>query len=868
MDNIKPAVERAQQKHSHLHGDAVIPKAIEENVWQGIEDLFMKSPSSRRLVHEGKVKVVGAIYDVGTGKVSWLPESKTYEILSRAEKNPFCETQEMAGSHGASNNSHVTANKTKRAEHHITEFEIEVEHESDLISMFAGMIGLILIGLVLFFANKYSKVANKEGKISRKLTAGVKLISGFGTILLLLLFMAYISISKIAEIGEHLADLDETEIEAMKAVAEIEASQLKQDVYIERAMRHAHAKATQQYAHSVGEYRDRGKEVEEHIKEITTTFIESPVHSEAEQKVVETIVKRFLSVAAAHKQYEDECEEYFSQIAAGNLNGVAHLEELIEAESEELETELNSFLHAVEKEMEDRLHEVEDIDSLAKKWLIVLGLFAIVIGLVISVLIANSSVNQVNTINGMFNSLAQKLGDGELKLRGTVDDVSIDYKMIVENFNDTLDAVITPLFVAAECVKRIAIGDLPEPIDGEYKGDFNILIGNLNNLIGATENITTVAEKMAEGDLDVSVELRSKSDTLMRGLQEMISSLKSVVGTTEEIANGNLMIDVEPRSDKDRLLIALQGMISKLSDVVVNVKSATNNVTYGSQEMSSTSETLAQGASEQAASAEQASASMEEMSANIRQNADNAKQTESIAVQVAGDAEKSGEAVTETAVAMRSIAEKISIIEEIARQTNMLALNAAIEAARAGEHGKGFAVVADAVRKLAERSQGAAAEISNLSNSSVEIAEQAGEMLEKIVPEIRRNAELVQEINAASTEQDTGAEQINAALQQLDKVIQQNASNSEEMASTAEELASQAQQLQKNISFFKVDESSMGSNNPQVQKRAVAQAVRETHTHSGSDQDVVVVKRDVGSSHGVSLDMGLDDDLDNEFERY
>jgi methyl-accepting chemotaxis protein len=193
------------------------------------------------------------------------------------------------------------------------------------------------------------------------------------------------------------------------------------------------------------------------------------------------------------------------------------------------------------------------------------------------------------------------------------------------------------------------------------------------------------------------------------------------------------------------------------------------------------------------------------MTANIRQNADNALQTEKIAVQAAGDARAAGEAAAENMAAMKEIAGKILIIEEIARQTNLLALNAAIEAARAGDHGRGFAVVAAEVRKLAERSQVAAGEIGKLSVSSVEVAEKAGKLLAALVPSIQKTAELVQEIAAASREQDAGAEQINKAIQQLDQVIQQNASASEEMASTAEELTGQSEQLQEMIDFFQVE---------------------------------------------------------------
>ena len=317
--------------------------------------------------------------------------------------------------------------------------------------------------------------------------------------------------------------------------------------------------------------------------------------------------------------------------------------------------------------------------------------------------------------------------------------------------------------------------------------------------------------------------------------------LKQIAQALDTVASGdltqNLVVD---RNDEIKDLIdTVNNMIGRLRTVLQDASGAADNVAGGSQQLSASSEQVSQGATEQAAAAEEASASMEEMAANIKQNADNAAQTEKIARQSSQDAEASGVAVERAVGAMRVIAEKIGIVQEIARQTDLLALNAAVEAARAGEHGRGFAVVASEVRKLAERSQTAAAEISAVSGDTVQAAAQAGEMLTKLVPDIRRTAELVAEISAACREQDIGASQINQALQQLDQVTQQNASAAEQITSTSEELAGQAGELRQSIAFFQIEET-QARRRPPTYKPVKAKSARKAGTNSVAEQQARV----------------------------
>jgi methyl-accepting chemotaxis protein len=370
-------------------------------------------------------------------------------------------------------------------------------------------------------------------------------------------------------------------------------------------------------------------------------------------------------------------------------------------------------------------------------------------------------------------------------------------------------------------------------------------------------------------------------------INRIVKPLSIVSNSLQEIASGNLKIEIDSGliSRKDEigeLAKSLDIMAENLSDIVGNVITAAQNIASGSLQVSESSQDLSIGASQQAASAEEVSSSMEEMSANISQNADNSSQTEKIARKAALDAKESGVIVTEAVDAMTLIAGKISIIEEISRSTNLLALNAAIEAARAGEHGRGFAVVATEVRKLAEQSQKAAGEITELASKTVTLSRGSKEKLSKLVPDIEKTAELVEEISAASSEQQSGVDQITQAIHQLDKIIQSNASSSEELASTSEELAAQAEQLKETIQYFRISENTaviekkkdLPGNNPEntpeemVEEKPVNKPREKKQEKKGEEKRETPIRGETGLQISPAREFNEGLISDDDFESF
>lgn len=433
-----------------------------------------------------------------------------------------------------------------------------------------------------------------------------------------------------------------------------------------------------------------------------------------------------------------------------NLKAIAAFDTMLEAKLE--------YAHQIE-------NEAEQVTARSLYVLSVLSVIGVILAVIIGFFISKNIQTILTQLTEELSKLVNDAKNGILSSRADVEKINFEFREIPKGINQTLDAVIQPLNVAAEYINKISLGDNPPIISEEYKGEFNRIKENLNTLITVNNQIITNAKKIANGDLTLSLTKRCENDLLIE---------------------------------------ALSVMIVKLNETITAIAETAEDIASSSEEASMAATTIAQGASEQAASAEEISASVEQMASTIQQNTENALDTERISTQAAKSINEVSISSQKSLEAIRLISEKIKVINDIAEKTDILAINAAIEAARAGEHGKGFAVVAAEVRKLAEVSQKAAIDINGLSNTSLKVTEEAGIQMAKLIPDITKTAKLIQEISAASNEQSSGANQIAKAVDQFSQVTQQNSASSEELSSNAQELSSQAEILRNAVSFFNI----------------------------------------------------------------
>lgn len=885
VDNIIPAITITRANHPGLSGEAFIYEAVKTNVWQTVDDLFKNSTVAREKVRSGALRVIGAIYNIKTGDVSWLGSHPEQGRLLSYEGSGTAADQGKKTAKSSSQTVHGTSNGLIRdiKSHEVKPIEIKLaveetinllktdwlkeqeevhydleEKELSTVFWFTIIIPLLLAGIASSFF---------LSSAARKYSYKVKLYASFGTLVILAVIMGaagyyYLDSVTISSHMETIAvemDMNSNEIkntldeflqhgienrkygDMMVENNHAQFKDLQNDIEMMKASGYLDARQFRW----IREMDEKLSKYQTKFNEITEAFHEIETGKDILDELSRSVEKYIQTMVTAHKS-ELKNLEFGSQ----DMNAIMFQELILEHL-----TGMEILIYKIASEQAQFL-----LDKRAVR--------------------VKSMEKMIGLQLGYIHLLETELEKAEEKHR-------------LEKIEEEIEAY-------ADMLKKI-IRD---------KAVIEQDTADIRNLLYAIESVAIRIGNQMKSQADEMVYEANIASVVQIIIVLFIGMLLSMLITriitrplnyaveiSEKISQGDLMVDISVDSNDETgmLLSAMKDMVENLKEIVSDIRQSSENVASASEEMASVSEEMtasaeqmSQGASEQAASAEEASASMEEMAANIRQNADNAIQTEKIAQKSAEDARNGGEAVLQTVSAMKKIAQKISIIEEISRQTDLLALNAAVEAARAGQHGKGFAVVASEVRKLSERSQKAAAEINKLSGSSVQVAENAGQMLEKLVPDIQKTMELVQEISAACTEQSTGAEQVNLAIQQLDQVIQANvatseeaSSTSEEMSASAESMASQAAELQHIIEFFKTakikgkqsffrknaKQSSMQRKSGSTFKERAAhkEHIGNKRSRQPSDETADVI--------GQSIDMGSESEDfiavdDDEFENY
>jgi len=675
------------------------------------------------------------------------------------------------------------------------------------------------------------------------LKIGTRIGLGFGVVILIALALGQFSMSKVGVIGKNADEVATVALPRTYLIGQIEANFQS---LMSLILQHTNSSNPEEMARLEREYlaiRDKNSELFAEYEKLIIT---------------ERGRELFKQSMASREEFNASREEIFAASRRGTPEAKRQALELMKTRGKPLFdrtlADLDAMVAQNKTVAEGLASDTSAAVSSTRQGILICEASMLILAVAISVFIVRSITRPLSTAVGVVQQVAT--GDlpqpTEISSKDELGDMLTAMNKMVENLRQ-----------AANVAGSIAEGDLS--VHAKALSDKDVLGQSQIHMVENLRLAAKIAVAISEGDLSVEAKALSEKDVLGQAQVRMLENLRKAAKVAVSISEGDLTVEVTALSDKDVLGQAQKRMLANLRHTVIAVTEAASSVASGSEQMSATAQQLSQGATEQAASAEECTASMEEMGASVQQNADNAKQTDKIATKAAEDAMQSGDAVSQTVRAMKEIAEKISIIDEISRKTDLLALNAAVEAARAGEHGKGFAVVASEVRKLAERSQLAAAEISRLTADGVQRADGAGQLLSRLVPDIRKNAELVREIAAASAEQGTGAAQVSKAMQQLDQVIQQNASASEEMSTGADSLSGQAEALQSAISFFRVGASQ------QQGRPAVAGPRKKNYPQRANNVRPAPSKTKPSSGAGIDIEINPEygsDQNDKDFTTY